>query len=70
MEDVTSFLIIGMYVLLVFCLLFFFTLGRRIQQMGERLAEFESAHQREMENVREQVVKIKENVDKTWGTPK
>jgi hypothetical protein len=65
MEDVMSFLIIGMYVLLVFCLLFFFTLGRRIQQMGERLHEFEVAHQKEMENVREQVVKIKENIDKT-----
>ena len=65
MEDATSFLIIGMYVLLVFCLVFFFVLGRRIHQMGTRIQQFEAAHYKEIENVKEQVDKIKENVDKT-----
>ncbi len=65
MEDATSYLIVGMYILLVFCLVFFFVLGRRIHQMGESIQQFEAAHYKEIENVKEQVEKIKENIEKT-----
>jgi hypothetical protein len=64
-EDVTSFLIIGMYILLVFCLVFFFVLGKRIQQMDNRIQQFEVAHHKEIESVKVQVEQIKENIDKT-----
>lgn len=70
MEDATSYLILGMYVLLVLCLLFFFVLGKRIQQMGSRIQNFETINQKELGNVRTQVELLKDNIEKTMGPAK
>ena len=70
MEEIESYLIVGMYVLLVLCLFFFFVLGKRIQQMGARIENFEAINQKELENVKTQVGELKENIEKTMGPGK